>query len=172
MNTKQETSLHILRAKIRQIAEERERIKAPALAKELIADYSKFDWFKDLKDEMFDRAIYNEVVVTLNKSKNANKMPHQKSSENDDEWESRLLRFRSRHLDRFEWNGVEHRKIGTMTRSDVIGASEARRERGDHNLEFADFWARIAERMDNIQTFEDMATNEDIGVLIRLGRND
>ena len=171
MNKTQETSLQILRAKIRSIADERERIKAPELAKELIADYSHLEWFEALKDEMFSRAIYNEVVSTLNKQRTA-VIPNQKSAEADEDWESRLLKFRSKHLDRFEWTGLEHRKIGVMTRSDILGAADARRERGEHNLQFADYWSGIAERMDSVQTFEDIATSDDIGVLIRLGRND
>lgn len=172
MKTKEVTSLQILRAKIRSISDERERIKAPDLAKELIADYSHLEWFEALKDEMFNRAIYNEVVSTLNTHRGTNITPKQKSAEDDEQWDMRLLRFRSKHLDRFEWTGIEHRKIGAMTKSDMLGAADARRERGEHNLSFANYWTEIAERMNDIQTFEDMATNEDIGVLIRLGRND
>ena len=137
METQTVTSLSILKAKIKDIRSDRDSIRAPQLTKELIDAYGQEPWFDGLRDELLTRAIYDVVVIELNRKQSIGTVDGRVKAPTAEQIAERYGRLRIGVMSGFEWTGSEHRKISLMTKADIIAAAQQREARGMHNLELS-----------------------------------
>ena len=172
METQTVTSLSILKAKIKDIRSDRESIRAPQLTKELIDAYGQEPWFDGLRDELLTRAIYDVVVIELNRKQSIGTVDGRVKAPTAEQIAERYERLRIGVMSGFEWTGSEHRKISLMTKADIIAAAQQREARGMHNLELSKFWYALAQKMNDIEAFSSVASSTDIETLSELIRRD
>jgi hypothetical protein len=167
--------LETLRSLVRGILNERDEVYAPDLAKELIANHGGADWWASLKDDVFDNAVYTEVVKVIGAQRRAGqKTVYGDRAITANKMVDRIEKMRTSRMGGMEWIGDRYKRISEMTKADVYSAAELRRERGDLHSRYAMFWETLARKMDDSQVVSDIASEEDLDALNELvtGKDD
>ena len=161
--------LETLRSLVRGILNERDEVYAPDLAKELIATHGDTDWWTSLKDDVFDNAVYSEVVKVIGAQRRAGqKAVYGDRAITANKMVDRKEKMRTSRMGGMEWIGDRYKRISEMTKADVYSAAELRRERGDLHSRYAMFWEALARKMDDSQVVSDIASEEDLDALNEL----
>ena len=153
-----------LRSIIRKILDERDEVEARDLARELLATYGEAEWWGNLKHEMFDYALYHEVLHQIGATR----------TKGNEKLEKRIEHIKNTRMSGKEWLGDRYKTVAKMNRTDVLDAATHRRTRGEFNNRYAVYWESLAQRMDDTVVVEDIATTQDLDDLQNLisRRND
>ena len=167
--------LTTLRSIIRQALDTRDEVSASELARELARTHGESDWWGLLQTEMFDYALYGEVVRQVAQTRKQGSVVYGEKSIKPERLQERIEHIRNKRMNGMEWLcDNRYKRVAKLNRNEVLDAAQARRERGELNNRYAMFWETLAQRMDDAQLVEDVATNEDLDALHELisRRND
>ena len=167
--------LTTLRSIIRQALDTRDEVSASELARELARTHGESDWWGLLQTEMFDYALYGEVVRQVAQTRKQGSVVYGEKSIKPERLQERIEHIRNKRMNGMEWLGDNrYKRVAKLNRNEVLDAAQARRERGELKNRYAMFWETLAQRMDDAQLVEDVATNEDLDALHELinRRND
>tara|TARA_R110002110_G_scaffold29294_1_gene104825 strand:- start:129 stop:656 length:528 start_codon:yes stop_codon:yes gene_type:complete len=175
MTSEGSVGLATLRSLIRQELNTRDEVSASALARELTQEHGESDWWDLLQSEMFTYALYQEVVRQVAQTRKQGSVVYGDKSIKPERLQERIEHIRNKRMNGMEWLGENrYKRVAKLNRAEVLDAAHARRERGDLNNRYAMFWETLAQRMDDVQIVEDVATDEDLDALHALinRRND
>lgn len=161
---KHETPAAEMRAWIKERTTDKKSVNAPALARKMIKHFEK--------DEEFVVAFFREhgyatayrlVIETIQRTRGRASVVQLGDEVVDrDEFEKRSKAFLSRWDRWLEHVGDKHVRLMDMKRSDLLAAAQIRRERADNELEIAQLWESLAERLEGSQTVREAFTPEEI----------
>jgi|TARA_R110000787_G_scaffold161255_4_gene274699 hypothetical protein len=163
-----------LRSIIRKIVSERDEVEARDLARELLATYGEAEWWGNLKHEMFDYALYHEVLHQIGATRTKGNSVMGTRTLTPEKLEQRIEHIKNTRMSGKEWLGDRYKTVARMNRTDVLDAASHRRTRGEFNNRYAVYWESLAQRMDDTVVVEDIATTQDLDDLQNLinRRND
>ena len=167
-------ALAMVRGIIRKLIREREEVEANELAREVQASYGDQEWWGGLKDDLFEYALYQEVVRQIGATRNSKNVKIGNRTLTPERLEQRIEHIRNTRMSGKEWLGDRYKTVAKMDRTDVRDAAAYRRARGEFNSRYAMFWESLGQRMSDTQVVEDVATTEDLDTLQELinRRND